>query len=40
VTISSTAPNLLVCPSALAACPSTASSRQLTVYSAVQTLGW
>jgi hypothetical protein len=37
--MSSTAPNLLAWPRALAAWPSTASSRQLIVYSTVQNFG-
>jgi hypothetical protein len=39
VTMSNTAPNLLVCPSALAACPSTASRMLLKKYRPVQAFG-
>lgn len=40
VTISRTAPNLLVWFNALAAIPSTASNKQDTPYNSVQALGW
>lgn len=40
VTMSKTAPNFEVCFSALAACPSAASSRQEIPYASVQYFGW